>query len=47
MVRSEIEYDPKKFTEHILTEGTVEEKREMLANLKGKLLLTKKVVSVE
>lgn len=47
MVKSEIEYDPKKFTEHILTEGTVEEKREMLANLKGKLLLTNKVVSVE
>ena len=47
MVKSEIEYDPKKFTEHILTEGTVEEKREMLANLRGKILLTKKVVSVE
>ncbi len=47
MVKSEIEYDPKKFTEHILTEGTVEEKREMLANLKGKILLTNKVVSVE
>ena len=42
-----IEYDPKKFTQHILTEGTVEEKREMLANLRGKILLTKKVVSVE
>lgn len=47
MVKSEIEYDPKKFAEHVLTEGTVEEKREMLANLKGRLIMKNKKIIIE
>lgn len=47
MLKSEIEYDPKKYAEHVLTEGTVEEKREMLANLKGKLIMKNKTVTIE
>jgi hypothetical protein len=47
MAKSEIEYNPKQYTEHVLTEGTVEEKREMLANLKGKLIMKNKKVTVE
>src|SRR3989339_167752 len=35
----EIEYDPKQYTKHILTEGTVEEKRELLSNLQGKMVM--------
>ncbi|MSR71707.1 MAG: recombinase family protein [Candidatus Taylorbacteria bacterium] len=47
MTKSEIEYNPKQYTEHVLTEGTVEEKREMLANLKGKLMMKNKAVTIE
>lgn len=46
MMKSEIEYNPKKFAEHVLTEGTVEEKRELLSNLKSKLTLKEKKVSI-
>ncbi len=43
----EIEYDPKQYAEHVLTEGSIEEKREMLANLKSKIVMKNKVVSLE
>ncbi len=43
----EIEYDPKQYTEHVLTEGTTEEKREMLANLKNKILMKNKRIYME
>ncbi|MEI6042521.1 MAG: recombinase zinc beta ribbon domain-containing protein [bacterium] len=42
----EIEFDSKKYTEHVLTEGTVEEKREMLANLKGKVIMKNKEIII-
>jgi len=45
--KPEIEYDPKKYTEHVLTEGTVEEKRELLSMIKNKLVLKHKIVSIE
>lgn len=44
--KTEIEYNPKQYAEHVLTEGTTEEKRELLSNLKSKLILTKKVISL-
>ena len=47
MAKSRIEYDPRKFAEHVLTEGSVEEKREMLVNLKGKLTLKHKIISID
>ncbi|OHA46782.1 MAG: hypothetical protein A2541_01200 [Candidatus Taylorbacteria bacterium RIFOXYD2_FULL_36_9] len=40
----EIEYDPKQYTKHILTEGTVEEKRELLSNLQGKMVMKDKKI---
>ena len=40
----EIEYDPKQYAEHVLTEGTIEEKREMLANLKSKIVMKNKII---
>jgi DNA invertase Pin-like site-specific DNA recombinase len=40
----EIEFDSKKYTEHILTEGTVEEKREMLANLDTRITMKNKII---
>ncbi len=43
-IKSEVEYDPKKFTEHVLTEGTIVEKRELLSNLKNKVVLKNKVI---
>ena len=45
-VEVEEKFIKKKFTEHVLTEGSVEEKREMLANLRGKIVLTNKVITV-
>lgn len=43
----EIEYDPRKFAEHVLKEGTVEEKRELLANLKSKIFVKNKTIYVD
>ena len=40
----EVEYDSKQYTEHILTEGTVEEKRELLSNLKDKMIMKNKII---
>jgi site-specific DNA recombinase len=45
--KSEIEYDSRRYTEHILTEGTIEEKREMLASLRSKLVLKNKIIILE
>jgi len=47
MAKSDIEYDPKKFAEHVLTEGTAEEKRELLSNLKSKIFMKNKAISLE
>jgi hypothetical protein len=40
-------FDPKIYTTHILTEGTVEEKRELLGSLKNKLILRDRKISLE
>lgn len=45
--KSKIEYDSRKYIEHILTEGTLKEKREMLGNLRNKLVLKNKKVTLE
>lgn len=39
-------YDPKKYLTYLLTEGTNEEKRELLSCIKSKILLKNKVVSI-
>ena len=44
---SENKFDPKQYLTHVLTEGTTEEKRELLACLKNKLILKHKIVSIE
>lgn len=42
----EIEYDPQQYTKHILTEGTTEEKRELLSNLQGKMVMKNKQIVI-
>lgn len=40
-------FNPRQYLIHILTQGTTEEKRELLACLKNKLILKHKIVSIE
>jgi len=40
------EFDPKQYAKHVLTQGTIEEKRELVTNIKSKILLNKKVISL-
>ena len=44
--KTESDYDPRKYAEYILTEGTVEEKRELMATLKSKIILKNKNISL-
>ncbi len=41
------EFDPRQYAKHVLTQGTVEEKRELLGCLKNKLILNHKVISIQ
>jgi len=45
--KAESDYDPKKYAEYILTEGSIEEKRELLGYMKGRLVLKDKRVGLE
>lgn len=45
--QKEVEIDIKNYAKYILKEGTMFEKRELLANLKSKLVLRNKVISLE
>jgi len=41
------EFDVKTFARYVLKEGSIDEKRELLASLKSKLVLQKKVLSLK
>ncbi len=43
----EKDFDPKQYARHVLTEGTVEEKRELLASLQTKIVMRDKKISLE
>jgi len=44
---SKNKFNPKQYLIHVLTEGTTEEKRELLSCLKNKLILKQKIVSIQ
>lgn len=41
---SKIEFDPKQYTTYVLTQGSIEEKREFLGSIKSKIILNKKQI---
>ncbi len=41
------EFDPKQYAAHVLKEGTVEEKRELLSSLQSKIVMRDKKISLE
>ena len=41
------EFEPRQYATHILKEGTVEEKRELLVALQSKIVLRNKKISLE
>ena len=41
------EFDPRQYATHVLTEGSVEEKRELLVALQSKIVLRNKKISLE
>jgi hypothetical protein len=45
--QEEAEIDVRNYAKYILKEGTMSEKRELLANLKSKLILKNKTISLE
>lgn len=46
VAQSDSEFNPKLYIAHVLSEGTTEEKRELLGSLKNKLILKDKKISV-
>lgn len=43
---SKIEFDPKQYATYVLTQGTIDEKREFLGSIKSKIILKKKEISL-
>ena len=43
---SKIEFDPKQYATYVLTQGTIEEKREFLGSVRSKIILKNKVVTL-
>jgi DNA invertase Pin-like site-specific DNA recombinase/predicted metal-binding protein len=43
---TKIEFDPKQYTTYVLTQGSVEEKREFLGSIKSKIALKNKVITL-
>ena len=42
-----IEFDPKQYATYVLTQGSLEEKREFLTSIKSKIYLSQKTVSLQ
>ena len=40
------EFDPTQYAKHVLTQGTIEEKRELVSGIKNMVFLNKKIISI-
>ncbi len=43
---SKTEFDPKQYSKHVLTQGTIEEKRELISGVRNKIVLRNKVITL-